>query len=105
MSSANQSPPLLRELLEMVDRLAIILDRDLDVRFDEIPGLREVPVSDTVALPDRPSLRHVHLVEEVHLLQFVDVPIDRRLRRLQLRGELLDGPPLVEAAEQALDEQ
>jgi len=99
------SPPLLRELLEMVHRLAIILDRDLDVGFDEVPCLREIPVSDAVALPDRASLRHVHLVEQVHLLQFVDVPIDRRLGRLQLRGELFDGPPLVEPAEQTLDEQ
>src|SRR5207249_335439 len=101
----SPSPPLLRELLEMVDRLAVILHRDLHVRFDEIPGLREIPVSDAVPFADRATLRDVHLVEEVHLLQLVDVPIDRRLRRLQLRGELLDRPTLVESAEEAFDEQ
>src|SRR5881397_2077505 len=45
------------------------------------------------------------LDEEVHLLQLVDVTIDRRFCRLQLRGELLHGPPLVETTEQTLNEQ
>src|SRR2546426_501521 len=89
----------------MIDRLAVVLHCDLHVRLDEIPGLREISVSDAVPFPDRAALCDVHLIEEVHLLQLVDVAIDRRLRRLQLRGELLDRPTLDEAAEQAFDEQ
>src|SRR5206468_266190 len=75
------------------------------LRFDEIPGFREIAVPDPVPFPDRAALRDIHLVQEVHLLELVDVAVDRRLRGLQLRGELLDGPPLVETTEQTFDEQ
>src|SRR5205807_4108959 len=101
----SPSSPLLRELREMVDRLAVVLHGNLHVRFDEVPRFREISVSDPVALADRPALVHVHLVQEVHLLQFVDVTIDRRLRRLQLRRELFHGPPLIHPAKEAFDEE
>src|SRR5436853_7468427 len=100
-----RSPPLFRELCEMIDRLAVILHRDLDVGFDEIPRLREIPVADAIALPDRAPLVHVDLVQEVHLLELVDVTIDRGLRRLELRRELLNRPSFVHPTDETLDEE
>src|SRR2546426_3677928 len=103
MSSANSSPPLLRELREMVDRLAVVFHGDLDVRFDEVPRLRKISVSDPVSLPDRPALVHVHLVQEVHLLALVDVAGYRCFPRLRCPGRSFSPPPLVPPTPGAVD--
>src|SRR3989304_501260 len=79
-SSCGISLPLLRELLEVLDGLPVVLHRDLDVRLDEVPRAREVPVSEAVPLPQRPAVVDLRLVEEVDLLQLVEVGVHGRLR-------------------------
>src|SRR3990172_2165819 len=104
-SSCGISLPLLRELLQVLDGLPVVLHRDLHVRLDEVPRAREVPVPEAVPLPLRPAVVHLRLVEEVDLLQLVQVAVHGRLRRLQLHRQLLGGPTALGPREEALDEQ
>src|SRR3990172_2441539 len=104
-SSCGTSLPLLRELLEVLDGLPVVLHRDLDVRLDEVPRAREVPVSEAVPLPQRPAVVDLRLVEEVDLLQLVEVAVHGRLRRLQLYRQLHGGPTALGPREEALHEQ
>ncbi len=76
----------------MIHRLPVASEGVLGVRLGEIPGASEVSVAQTVPLAPFPVGDPSDLLQEVERLEFVDVAVDRRLRRLQDGGELLDVP-------------